>query len=317
MKLVSYLKNRLLSGGADSLSLRLAFRMQAALHGTRMCVRGDAIHLKRGRQTILLGARDLISVPFAVHGWDSLFATLESTVHNGRTVLDFSRPSLQRYRRNGLSFHFPSLAEDDCMEAYVASYAPRSGDVVWDVGAHAGMTTYWLALMVGPHGKVYAFEPDDINHEFLLRNIARHGLTNVTPVKAALAGTTGTASFRMNGTMSAGLTRSLPCPVCGDDRLVETLTVRDACYRFGSVPDYIKMDIEGAELDVVAGALRFLGEQPIHLVFESNHMVGGEPTSGELDRVLNEAGYRAWSSDEYGQRFTWARPLKGARNRAA
>ena len=44
--------------------------------------------------------------------------------------------------------------------------------------------------MVGLTGKVYAFEPDDTNYEFLLRNIELHQLTNVIPVKAALSGKT-------------------------------------------------------------------------------------------------------------------------------
>ena len=47
------------------------------------------------------------------------------------------------------------MVEDDCMDAYTASYRPGEGDVVWDVGAHAGMTTYFLSQMVGATGRVY------------------------------------------------------------------------------------------------------------------------------------------------------------------
>jgi hypothetical protein len=74
------------------------------------------------------------------------------------------------------------------------------------------------------------------------------------------------------------------------------------------VPSYIKADIEGAELAVVESSLEFLKSHPIHLVFESNHVVNGELTSGPLDRMLNGVGYRAWSSDKFGQLFTWAEP---------
>ena len=56
---------------------------------------------------------------------------------------------------------------------------PQPGDVVWDVGAHAGLSAYHLAQMVGPSGKVYAFEPDAINYEFMVRNIETHQLANV------------------------------------------------------------------------------------------------------------------------------------------
>jgi FkbM family methyltransferase len=304
------LKNRLLRGGPNSVLLRQVFRLQAAVHGFSMHVGDRRISLTRGQRRMILGMRDAISVPFAVHEWDQFFDTLEGEPRDGQMVLDFSRPALHRYRKRGLSFYAPSMAEDDSMDAYTAAYTPQPGDVVWDVGAHAGMTTYFLAQMVGPAGKVFAFEPDETNYEFLLRNIEMHGLANVTPVKAALSNKTGTASFCMDGTMSAGLSDSLSYAAAENNKAVATITVQDACRDFGSVPKYIKMDIEGAELSVVGGALEFLREHPIHFSIESNHIVGGRFTSGPLEEHFGRAGYRAWSSDKFGQLFTWAEPVE-------
>jgi len=308
MAILTHLKNRLLRAGPNSFVLLQAFRLQAAVHGVSMRVSDGRISLTRGQRRTILGMRDVISVPFAVHQWDLFFDTLEGTVRDGRMVLDFSEPALHRYRKHGLSFYAPSIAEDDCMDAYTASYLPKPGDVVWDVGAHAGLTAYFLAQMVGPAGKVYAFEPDETNYEFLLRNIEMHQLANVTPVKAALSDQTGTANFCMDGTMGAGLRDSLSYSAGENSRMVETLSLRDACERFGSAPNYIKMDIEGAELGVVRSSVDFLKEHPIHLSIESNHWVDGRFTSGPLETLLGDAGYRAWSSDKYGQLFTWAEP---------
>jgi FkbM family methyltransferase len=302
------MKHRLLKAGPDSVLLRLAFKAQAATHGVSMRRFDHGISLVRGRNEMLLSPRHLMFVPFAVHSWEMLFDTVEGWPSRGRAVLDFSSPGLHRYRKSGLSFYFPAFAEDDCMDAYTAAYKPQPGDVVWDVGAHAGMTAYFLAQQVGPAGRVYAFEPDETNYRYLLRNIERHELANVIPVKAALSGHTGTATFCMDGTMGAGLSDSLTYSAAEHSRVVETLSLEDACARFGSVPGYIKLDIEGAELVTVAGALDFLRSHPIHLSIESNHMVGGDLTSGPLEGMLSEAGYRAWSSDEFGQRFTWAVP---------
>ena len=195
------------------------------------------------------------------------------------------------------------------MDAYMESYVPRPGDVVWDVGAHAGMTVYFFSRMVGPRGKVIAFEPDEANFEYLMRNVEMHRLTNVIPVRAALSDKTGTATFCMNGTMSSGLVNFLPDYSKANGRLVETLTLQDACDKLAAVPAYIKMDIEGAELGVVAGSLDFLKANPIHLSIESNHVVGGKLTSGPLETLLAGVGYRAWSSDKFGQMFTWAAPV--------
>jgi len=269
---------------------------------------GRRLVLARGRRRIVLNERDVPFIPFAVHSWEMLFETVAAREVGGVMVLNFSRPALHRYRRSGLCFHFPAFAEDDCMDAYMAAYRPQPGDVVWDVGAHAGMTTYFLAMRVGMAGRVYAFEPDETNYSYLLRNIERHQLTNVIPVKAALSGRTGTAKFCMDGTMGAGLSDSLAYAAAEHSRVVETLSVEDACARFGCIPDYIKLDIEGAELDAVCGALAFLRTHPIRMAIESNHLVGGQLTSGVLDGMLLAVGYRAWSSDEFGQRFTWAVP---------
>jgi FkbM family methyltransferase len=308
LAIVSRLKNRLLRGGANSVVLLQAFRLQAALHGFSMRVADGRISLSRGSRTIVLGARDVISVPFAVHEWDRYFDTLEGSVLGDRTVLDFSQPALHRYRKHGLSFHAPSMAEDDSIEAYTAGYKPRAGDVVWDVGAHAGLTTYFLAQMVGPTGKVYAFEPDEVSYEYLLRNIELHQLLNVTPVKAALSGKTGTATFCMDVTMSAGLSDSLSYGAGSSSKVVDTLGLEDACRQFGSVPNYLKMDIEGAELSVVETSVDFLKGHPIHLSIESNHLVDGQFTSRPLEAQFAGIGYKAWSSDKYGQLFTWAEP---------
>jgi FkbM family methyltransferase len=308
MKMLSGVKSYLLQRGSDSVALHMAFRVQAAFHGIWMRLSDDRVSLVSPGREMILSRKNLICVPLAVHEWKNFFQTLEGEKRDGRTVLDFSKPGLHHYRKSGLAFHFPSLAEDESMDAYTASYHPKPGDVVWDVGAHAGLSAYHLAQMVGPSGKVYAFEPDAINHEFMVRNIERHQLSNVTPVKAALSDSSGTAMFVMDGTMSAGLNDFISYTSATKSVEVKTLSLRDACDQFGCVPNYIKMDIEGAELTVIKSSLEFLKEHPIHLSIESNHLVDGALTSGPLDAMLAGAGYRAWSSDEFGERFTWAHP---------
>lgn len=308
MSLSTQLKNRLLKHGPNSRLVRQAFRLQAALHGISMHVEDEKISLTRGSQRVVLATRDAISVPFIVHQWDLFKETLTPERHNGHDVLDFSRPRLHHYRKTGISFYAPGIAEDDCMDAYTDVYSPNDGDVVWDVGANAGMSSYLFAQMVGPTGKVYAFEPDETNYGFLVRNIEMHKLSNVIPVKAALSDKTGTANFCMDGTMGAGLSDFLQYSASDANRLVQTLSFEDASKQFGAAPTYVKLDIEGAEITVIASALDFLRSHPIYFAIESNHVVDGDMTSGPLEDLFKKAGYHAWSSDEYGQRFTWAKP---------
>jgi hypothetical protein len=106
----------------------------------------------------------------------------------------------------------------------------------------------------------------------------------------------------------AGLSDSLSYGAGSSSKVVDTLGLQDACRQFGSVPNYMKIDIEGAELNVVASSIDFLRQHPIHLSIESNHLVDGQFTSRPLEALFACIGYKAWSSDKYGQLFTWAEP---------
>jgi FkbM family methyltransferase len=255
---------------------------------------------------MILSYRQFVQVPIMMECFGLFFDTLYTQSSGAHEVLDFSQPALHRYRRSDVSFYFPGIPEDDVMDAYTHRYTPSPGDVVWDAGAHAGATAYFLSQMVGPAGRVYAFEPDRANYEYLLRNIEMNGLRNVVPVAKALSGETGTSTFLMDGTMAAGLNQYLVYSGAGELKEVPTLTIADGCQELGSVPQYIKMDIEGAEVAAIEGSAGFLRDHPIHFAIESYHRIGGEYTFKALERIFPKIGYTVESSAEFGQMFTWA-----------
>lgn len=241
--------------------------------------------------------------------YDLYFDTIANEAIQGIATLDFSQPAVHRYTKNDVSFWFPSIPEDDVMDAYTADYKPRAGDVVWDVGAHAGATAYFLSRMVGPTGKVYAFEPDERNFEYLVKNIEHHQLSNVIPVKKALARSSGTAQFCMDGTMSAGLADYLTYSDQSYYQTVTTVNFADACSELGAVPQFVKLDIEGAEIDVIDGAREFLRNNAVHFAIESEVSIDGEPMWRTLEQIYPAIGYKAHSAEVSGQMFTWAAPL--------
>jgi FkbM family methyltransferase len=65
------------------------------------------------------------------------------------------------------------------------------GDVVVDVGANIGYYTILLADKIGKTGKVYAFEPDKINFEILLKNIKENNLKNIEAINVAIGSKRG------------------------------------------------------------------------------------------------------------------------------
>lgn len=303
-----YVKNLLVGLGPDSKLTRLALQIYGFLKGFRITFSNRQITISRKNQKIVLSEAQYVQVPWMTVAYDMYFETMASDSIDGKIILDFSQPALHRYIKSNVDFWFPSIPEDDVMDQYTAYYKPQAGDIVWDVGAHAGATTYFLSKMVGPTGMVFAFEPDEGNFEYLTRNIEYHQLSNVTPVKKALARTSGTAQFYMDGTMNAGLAEFLTYP--GRSRssyqTVTTVSFADACSELGGAPRFVKLDIEGAETDVIDGARDFLRNNAIEFAIETEGSDGGEPKSETLETIYSAVGYRAWSAEVSGQRFMWA-----------
>src|SRR3990167_3492725 len=74
----------------------------------------------------------------------------------------------------------------------------RSGMRIIDVGAHVGYYSFLASRIVGPEGKVYAFEPEHENYRCLECGIAENKLTNVTPVNYAVSNINGFADLHIN-----------------------------------------------------------------------------------------------------------------------
>ncbi len=302
------IKNYLVGLGPDNPALRTALQLYTRLRGYQLHFSDRSIVLQRDRREVVLNKRHYPQVPMVMGYYDQLFDAIESERRGNKAVLDFSGPKLHRYVKRQVAFYFPAIPEEDGIDAYTRYYMPHPGDVVWDAGAHAGATAYFLAQMVGPEGKVYAFEPDSTNLECLKKNIDLHSLHNVIPVDKALAGSTGTAKFNMDGTMCAGLSDYALYPDSGPLKEVQTITFADACSELGAVPNFVKMDIEGAEVATIEGSLDFLAAHSINFAIESYHRIKGELTYKTLEELFSRIGYNARSSDEFGQMFTWAEP---------
>lgn len=128
----------------------------------------------------------------------------------------------------------------------------KTGADVLDVGANLGGYTVLLAQWVGPGGRVHAFEPAPGARAGLMRHIALNGVGDRVVVHAeALSAGEGRARFRAVG-------------IQGDNRLVSegageaidvsTTSIDAFCLAHGVRPAFIKVDVEGAERDVLRGA---------------------------------------------------------------
>lgn len=307
MSVAQSIKNYLVRLGPRNPVVQAALRVHARRRGFQVAFPSTGICIRRKDCNLILNDQQYVQVPIMMECFDLFFETIRANEENGAKVLDFSQPGLHEYSKRNISFYFPSVPEDDVMDAYTKEYLPKEGDIVWDAGAHAGATTYFLSELVGPTGRVYAFEPDESNYAYLLRNLDKHRVSNVVPVKRALSNTTGEATFNMDGTMAAGIREFLVYSGTGKLVSVETVSIEDACNQYGCVPTYIKMDVEGAEIAAIEGSKAFLRQQSIHFAIESYHRLGETYTYTLLDSLFPKIGYAVESAKYCGQMFTWAK----------
>jgi len=144
--------------------------------------------------------------------------------------------------------------------------------VVIDIGAHVGYYTLLAAKLVGPTGKVYAFEPEPGNHSTLQKNIQLNNYQNIVATRIAVSDRRGRASMYLTSLDSGR--HSLfqhGLPKLGSTQ-VETTTL-DWFLESQDAPrvDLIKIDVEGAEVDVLDGMHQLLIRSPdLKLIIEFN-----------------------------------------------
>ncbi len=174
------------------------------------------------------------------------------------------------------------------------------GDVAVDVGAHIGFFTMQMAAAVGPSGSVYAFEPFAPNADLLERSLAENRFTDrAVFARAAVGARGGTATLTFpqetlnsggayllcDGAAPLGGNLTSAVPVVALDEVVTKRPVR-----------FIKIDVEGAEPQVLRGARRLLREDQPTILSEL-HPTQLERASGmTVDTFLQEVGqlgYRA------------------------
>jgi FkbM family methyltransferase len=132
---------------------------------------------------------------------------------------------------------------------------------VLDCGAHVGLVSLW-ARRRWPAARVTAFEADPDIAEMLRDNLQRNGAGDVDIVAAAVWTQEGTVTFRAPGS-DAGAIDLVAADTAGSRREVRSVRLRDW---LTERIDLLKLDIEGAELDVLEdSADRLSNVENIHL----------------------------------------------------
>ncbi|MGH9865613.1 MAG: FkbM family methyltransferase [Candidatus Acidiferrales bacterium] len=181
----------------------------------------------------------------------------------------------------------------------------QPGMTVLDIGAHHGFYTLLAACRVGSNGRVLAFEPSPRERKSLKRHIRLNRCTNVIVEALALGSTAGTANLfiaegRETGCNSlrkpniSDTTREVPVRVRRLDHILEKHAIWQV--------DFIKLDAEGGELEILRGAGKFFDRQPRPVILAEVQDIRTRPwgyDAREIIAFLNERG------------FSWFKLLQG------
>jgi FkbM family methyltransferase len=176
----------------------------------------------------------------------------------------------------------------------------KPGDSAIDVGGHIGFFTMQMAAAVGPDGRIDAFEPLDSNANLLERSIAENGFGDRVRFQRAAVGAapgTATLTFPVETLNSGGayLLRNGSAPLAGNQKKDVPLVALDALELRRPVR-FIKMDVEGAEPQVLRGAARILKEDTPVILSELHPTQlerASGVTAGEFLAQIAALGYRA------------------------
>ena len=166
-----------------------------------------------------------------------------------------------------------------------------------DIGAHVGVFSMQMSSCVGPTGHVYAIEPGPNELACLRSNLAMHSVSNVTVVEGAAGAKNALREFRLSDiSLMQGF---YDHPYATTQEIVSVREFR--ADEIAPRVDLVKVDVEGAELEVLEGMTRWFQQDPLPLlIIEWNPecLTSAGFDYRELPKVLYKMGYSLQVADE-------------------
>jgi len=175
----------------------------------------------------------------------------------------------------------------------------QPGMVVADVGANIGLLTLIMAWAAGPGGKVIAFEPEAIPRANLEKMRHLNGLSWVEVRDQAVGAEAGQLTFHVSDIIGHSSLYALP--ETEGSREIQVEVVRLDAVAPAQRMDVVKIDVEGAELDVLAGMSGLIAKNKDLAVvaeFGPEHLRRVGQTPAQWFKAFADAGFKAYIIDE-------------------
>lgn len=174
----------------------------------------------------------------------------------------------------------------------------RPGDTFYEVGAHIGFLSMGAARLVAAEGEVVAFEADPENIARIEEHLCRNSLVQARVVSRAVWSSAGRLRFKRASPLSSrntGAVQEDPPSGRNSDAIEVEAVALDDYVRGRRPPSLIKIDVEGAELQVLKGAEILISEQRPLVLCE----VHSAELAAQVENHLLEKGYALeWFAEE-------------------
>ena len=173
---------------------------------------------------------------------------------------------------------------------YEMFYTVKEDDVVIDAGANHACISIYYGKKIGSRGKVFAFEPDAINIVEMQENIALNPSVNNIEIQEKLLWNANTQlEFFEAGTVSSSIHYQ---PKNAKVILKDAITI-DHFVKTSKITqlDFVKMDIEGAEVEAMDGLVETLKKYQPNFSIASYHWINGEQTYKKVEAFFKAHNY--------------------------
>ena len=285
--------------------------MHPSVRGSHLSLNSerDRFRIVDRDREIWVSRKNAVYVPDMFTSFDYYFNAVEpflqSTDSGFIKIVDYSTPRIHNVSGfHDFPVHCPSLVEPyQTCEQYLEFAQLNEGQTVLDLGCYSGLTAIAFSKAVRGAGRVVSVEPDPTNFRASEKNLDLHhrfgGFNNVTLLPLAVSGSTGVLTFSSEGSMGSSAV-SMVGGYRGSVSKIPCMTLEDLVTHSGlNRVDFIKMDIEGSEIDVVQSSEKFFQKHRPRMIIEP-HLINGRLNAPDIMNCLSGYGYRCQIIEQYG-----------------
>jgi FkbM family methyltransferase len=183
--------------------------------------------------------------------------------NNRLKFLTGSRPIKRKYLNAG-----NDVVRNDVLQINYMEDNFKESDVLWDIGSHHGHYSIFAATIAKANNQVFSFEPDAVARKIQAGNIELNGFADkITIFPDAVSNTNGVLHFKeLNGNSNSHIVKNKST---NDNQInaVNSVTL-DSLTEILPCPTFVKIDTEGAEIDILSTAGSLLKNKNVQFICE-------------------------------------------------